>query len=78
MGYRYDLIGDAVQTSSTFIGGGPAFVSQGADPDQGTLNLGAALGYRATTRTHLSFAYDYEVRGDLDSHTAQLRITVPF
>ena len=77
-GYRYDVIGDAVQTSSTFIGGGPTFVSQGADPDQGTLNLGVGVGYRATNELEVSFTYDYELRGDLESHAAQLRVSVPF
>ena len=78
VGYRYDLIGEAIETTSSFVGGGPTFVSQGADPDQGTLNLGAGVGYTAPDRWELTLNYDYELRGDTQSHAGNLRLAIPF
>jgi len=78
VGYRYDVIGEAVETTSSFVGGGPAFVSQGADPDRGTLNLGAAVALTTAQRWELSLSYDYEVRGDLQAHSAHVRLAIPF
>jgi len=78
VGYRYDVIGEAIETTSSFVGGGPAFVSQGADPDQGTLNLGAGVGYTSPDRWEVTLNYDYELRGDTESHAANVRLAIPF
>jgi len=77
-GYRYDLVGDAVQTTSTFEGGGPSFRSEGADPDQGTLNLGVGVGYTTPASMEFTVSYDYENKDEFDSHSAFIRLAAPF
>lgn len=78
VGYRYDLVGDAVQTTSTFEGGGPSFRSEGADPDQGTLNLGVGVGYTTPASMEFTVSYDYENKDEFDSHSAFIRLAAPF
>jgi len=77
-GYRYDLVGDAVQTTSTFEGGGASFRSEGADPDQDTLNLGLGIGYTAPSSMEFTVSYDYENKDEFDSHSAFIRLAAPF
>jgi len=78
VGYRYDVIGEPLQTTSTFSAGGPSFRSEGADPDQDTLNLGFDVGYTTTTSLEFTAGYDFEVKDEFKSHSAFLRAAVPF
>ncbi len=78
VGYRYDVIGDALQTTSTFNAGGPSFESEGADPNQGTLNLGVGVGYTTPTNVEFTASYDYESKDEFNSHSAFLRLAAPF
>ena len=78
VGYRYDVIGDAVQTTSTFDAGGPSFTSEGADPDQDTLNLGLGIGYTTPENIELTVSYDYENKDEFNSHSGLIRAAMPF
>ena len=77
-GYRYDLIGDAVQTTSTFEGGGPSFRSDGADPAQSTFTLGLGVGYTSPSNVELTASYDYEYKDQFNGHSGFIRIAAPF
>ena len=78
-GYRYDLIGDAVEASSTFTAGGTAFKTTGEDPEQGKFNIGAALDYDVNSATNVKVSYDYEMKGsDYDAHIGFVRAGVKF
>ena len=78
MGYRYDVIGDAVQTTSTFDAGGASFRTEGADPDQDTLNLGFGVGYTTANDTEITASYDYERKDEFNGHSAYIRVAAPF
>ena len=78
LGYRYDVIGDAVETTSTFAAGGASFRTEGADPDQDTLNLGFGVGYTTPANTELTVSYDYEHKDEFNSHSALIRLAAPF
>ena len=78
MGYRYDVIGDAVEITSTFAGGGTSFRTEGADPDQYTLNLGFGVGYTTPTNMEFTASYDYEHKDQFNSHSALIRLAAPF
>ena len=78
IGYRYDVIGDPVNTTSTFNGGGASFKSEGVDPDQDTLNLGFGVGYTTTSGTEFTFSYDYENKDEFNSHSGLIRLAAPF
>jgi outer membrane autotransporter protein len=76
--YRYDLIGDNLQTTSTFTGGGAAFETQGMDPARSTFNVGAGLNYMATNNWEFSANYDYEFKSDYGAHSGTVRAAYKF
>ena len=78
VGYRYDVIGDAVQTTSTFDAGGASFKTEGTDPDQDTLNFGVGVGYTTPSSMEFTVSYDYENKDEFDSHSAFIRLAAPF
>ena len=77
-GYRYDLIGDAVETTSTFTGGGSAFTSQGLHPARSSVNVGASMVYQTTSNWELQGTYDADLRQDFLSHSGTARATYRF
>lgn len=76
--YRYDLIGDNVETTSTFAGGGAAFQTDGMDPARSTFNVGAGLSYMATNNWEFSANYDYEFKSDYGAHSGLVRAAYKF
>jgi len=72
-GYRYDLIGDTIQATSNFTGGGASFNTQGANPAKGATNIGAGLKYKATSNWTFSASYDFETKEDYTAHAGILR-----
>lgn len=76
--YRYDLIGDNVETTSTFAGGGAAFQTNGMDPARSTFNVGAGLSYMATNNWEFSANYDYEFKSDYGAHSGLVRAAYKF
>jgi len=77
-GYRYDVIGDRLQTTSNFIGGGTSFETQGANPARGTAMVGTGIKYQATNKWTFSASYDFDVKEDFSSHAAMLRAGYKF
>jgi outer membrane autotransporter protein len=77
-GYRYDLVGDEVESTNRFIGGGQAFNTQGADPARSTFNAGAGLKLFTTDNWEFSANYDFEFKSDYDAHSGYLRAGVKF
>jgi outer membrane autotransporter protein len=77
-GYRYDLIGDSIDATSTFIAGGSAFSTDGVDPAQGTFNVGAAISYAMDDNWELSADYGVEVKDEYNSHTGHIRADYKF
>jgi outer membrane autotransporter protein len=73
VGYTYDVIGDAIQTSSSFAGGGASFATQGSDPEQGTLNAGAGVTYYSNNNLDLSVNYDAQIKADYIAHAGYLK-----
>jgi hypothetical protein len=78
-GYRYDVIGDAVETTSNFVGSTTAFKTTGADPQQGKFNIGASLAYDMDSAVNVKVSYDYEMKGeDYASHAGFVRAGYKF
>lgn len=78
IGYRYDLVGDAVQATSSFAAGGAAFASQGPDPAQSAVDLGASLDYLTTDNWQLTVNYNFEYREDFEAHSGFARAAYKF
>lgn len=72
-GYRYDVIGDRVATTASFAGGGAAFGVKGADPAQGTFNIGGGFSWDMPSGVNLSAQYDYQAKSDYDKHSGYVR-----
>jgi outer membrane autotransporter protein len=77
-GYRYDVIGDNLSLSSSFVGGGSAFSTQGANPAQGTASIGGGLAYYAASNWELSANYEFEHKTDYNSNSGFLRAAYKF
>ncbi|NCC21779.1 MAG: autotransporter domain-containing protein [Alphaproteobacteria bacterium] len=78
VGYRYDVIGDEVETTNRFVGGGATFTTEGADPAQSTFNIGGAVTYYAVNNWEFTANYDFEVKEDYDAHAGYLRAAYKF
>ncbi len=77
-GYRYDLVGDDIQTTSTFTGGGAAFETDGMDPARSQFDVGASIQYLTTNNWDFSAQYNYEIKSDYDAHSGILRAGYKF
>lgn len=77
-GYRYDVIGDSMDSTASFTGGGGAFTTTGVTPSRGTANVGAGLKYFTTSNWELSAQYNYDAKSGYGAHTAQIRAGYKF
>jgi autotransporter-associated beta strand protein len=77
-GYRYDLIGDSVVTTSAFTSGGGAFPTTGARPDRNRFNLGADATLLTAGRWEFRAAYDMDLRQDYVNNSGVVRVTYRF
>lgn len=74
VGYRYDVIGDNVASTSSFSGApGVSFKTEGFEPDQSTFNAGAGITLATHDNWELSADYDYQMKSDFDSHSGLVR-----
>lgn len=76
--YRYDVIGDEIETTAAFTGGGGNFQTSGGDPEQSTLNLNAGLTWETTANWDITASYMFEGKDEYDSHSAQLKARFGF
>lgn len=76
-GVRHDFVGDRVETTNSFTGGGAAFRTQGASPARTTGNVGAGLSYHHSG-WEFSANYDYEFKSDYDAHAGYVRAGMRF
>ena len=78
-GILYDVIGDDLQTTNNFTGGGPAFNVNGADIAQTSYTVGAGVNLiNFTTGVSLRADYDARFREDYTEHNVQARMRVEF
>ncbi len=78
VGYRHDLVGDDVSSTSTFTGGGASFQTNGLEPSRGTGNIGASLAYSMDNNWTFTADYDYEIKSDYSAHSGSLRAGYKF
>ncbi|MCB9964543.1 MAG: autotransporter domain-containing protein [Rhodospirillales bacterium] len=77
--YRYDFIGDEVQTTGAFSGvSATRFTVKGFDAQQNTFNVGAGLSFYSSSNFELSANYDYELKEDYDAHNGYIRAGFKF
>lgn len=71
--YVYRFGDTAMGSSSSFLGGGPNFVTDGVEADRGSVNLGAGLIFTSLGGTDLSLNYDADLRSSMTAQTGQVR-----
>jgi len=67
--WLYDFIGDEVNTTNTFTGGGASFNTRGFDPAQHSFNAGAGLTWYTNGNMSVDFLYDFELKEDYYAHS---------
>lgn len=77
-GYSYGVMNDSVESTASFTGGGPAFKTQGFEPDEHTFNVGAGLTYQATNNWEIRAQYDFEFKDDYQAHAGLVRAKYSF
>ncbi len=79
-GYAYDLVGDKVQTTSSFAGDPAAttFVTSGASPARSIFDLGAKVVYSTKANWDFSANYDFQGKQNYTSNTGEVRATAHF
>ncbi len=76
--YRYDFIGDEVESTSNYSGLATRFTTEGFDAQQSTFNVGAGLEFYTTANWDFSVNYDYEIKEDYDGHNGYVRAAYKF
>lgn len=77
-GIRVEALGDDLDASSTFTGGGAAFETEGLDQGRVTANIGTGFTYKTAQEWDFSVNYDLEKKADYHSHSAFVRATYRF
>ena len=77
-GYRYDLVGDRIEDTATFTGGGGAITVEGPDPARGSVNLGTTLKLEMTNNWDFMASYDFDAREDYKAHAGFIRASYKF
>lgn len=77
-GYYYDVIGDSLQKTSAFAGGGASFTTESPDPARHRINMGAGVTWRGTGKWDYSLTYDLDARQDFVGHTAMAKAAFRF
>lgn len=78
VGYAYDVIGDEIETVSTFVGGGSAFRTTGAEAAQNKFKAGVGFVYETDADWEVAAKYDAVMKEDYYSHNGTLRLTTHF
>lgn len=76
--YRYDFVGDDIEMTSQFVAGGATFQTQGFDAQRHTFDVGGGFTYYTTENWELTAEYNYEWKGDYDSHSGLVRAAYRF
>ncbi len=77
-GVRYDFIGDEVEATQSFVGGGTAFQTEGADDQHFALDLGAGVTYFTADNWEFTANYDFEWKEEYTAHAGYLRAGYKF
>lgn len=79
LGVGYDVLNDRNQVTSQFVGGGPAFSTQGGKTSPWVTNAGLGFTYKPSTSWDVTARYDAQMRGsDYHDQSVSLKIRAPF
>ena len=67
-GYYYDVIGDPIQKTVSFAGGGSSFLIESPNPSQHRINLGAGVTVKGTGDWDYSLNYSLDMQSQAQNH----------
>ena len=76
--WLHEYLDEQQVNTSTFTGGGGSFTTNGFDPANDSVNVGASLSVYNDNNIDVRAAYDYEAKDDFDSHSGQLTLRYTF
>ncbi|MFA5370004.1 MAG: autotransporter domain-containing protein, partial [Candidatus Omnitrophota bacterium] len=76
--WLYDFIGDKMETTSRFTGGGASFATTGAKPAKSSFDIGASLTFLGKNNVKVDFDYDFNFRDDFNSHNGAITVKYSF
>lgn len=76
--YKYDLIDDAADTTSTFVAGGSTIGVDGVDPANSVFGVGVGLKFHDASGWDFTAAYDYTFKDEYEAHPAYARAAYEF
>lgn len=77
-GYKYALLNDKVETTSSFVAGGPAFQTDGVEPSRNAFDAGAGIRYYDSGNWSMTADYDFNWKADYTSHEGLIRAAYRF
>ncbi len=78
-GVGYDVLSEQNSVTSSYVGGGAAFVTDGLESSPWLFRSGAGVTYNVSDSLDLNLRYDREDRGsDFDAQTVSLKARMPF
>jgi outer membrane autotransporter protein len=77
-GYRYGMISDPVEMTSSFTGGGAPFHTQGIDPARHIFNIGTTVKYIINPDLDLIASYKFDYKAGFTAHSEFLRVAYKF
>ncbi|MFM9912366.1 MAG: autotransporter domain-containing protein [Methylophilaceae bacterium] len=78
LGAGYDALSERSSITSSFVGGGAAFTTQGIDPSAWLVRGGAGLTMNTGGTMEVTARYDFEVKRDFLNQTASVKFKLPF
>ncbi|MCZ6640863.1 MAG: autotransporter outer membrane beta-barrel domain-containing protein, partial [Gammaproteobacteria bacterium] len=76
--WLHEFLNEGQVNTSTFTGGGGSFTTEGFDPADNSLNIGASVDIYKTEHLDFRAAYDFEVKEDFTGHSGQLILRYTF
>lgn len=78
IGYFHDFIGDNLEKTSSFIGGGASFATESPDGAKDRLSTGFGFDYFGKNNIDYQLSYNYDLKEDYNSHTAGFKTIFKF
>lgn len=78
LGLGFDAINDQASLTSSFVGGGASFATNGIDQSPLLLRAGLGLEMNPSSNLEIVTRYDLEARDDFMNHTASVKLRMPF
>ena len=72
--WLYDWVGQDQQATSSFTGGGAAFVTNSFKPDRSNWDFGTKLTICAKNNTELAVNYDFQIKKDFYAHYGYVNV----